>query len=95
MNTQQTYEKPIAGKLPEKKFRAGAISAAVWVNTTLKDGQEVVFKTISLERGYKDKEGNWQNTQVLRTSDLPKVNVVLQKAYEYLVLKDQPVEGVI
>ena len=74
---------------PEKKFRAGAISATVWNNAGQnKDGEPTEYRTVSFDRAYKDKEGNWQHTSSLRISDLPKAGVVLQKAYEYLVLND-------
>lgn len=74
--------------LPEKKFRAGAISATVWQNMgQRKDGTISSFSTISFERGYKDKEGNWKATNSLRISDIPKAVVVLNKAYEYLVTR--------
>lgn len=76
--------------LPEKKFRAGAISATVWLNKGHKpNGEETQFRTICLDRRYTDKEGKWQSTNYLRINDLPKANVVLQKAYEYLVLNEQ------
>jgi hypothetical protein len=75
---------------PEKKFRAGAIQAAVWRNEGQdKDGQKTNFATISMERGYKDKEGNWKSTTSLRINDLPRAALALTKAYEYLVLKEQ------
>lgn len=79
-----------AGNLPEKKFRAGALSATVWVNIGHKaTGEETEYRTISIDRNYTDKEGNWQSTNSLRVNDLPKANVVLQKAYEYLVFKQE------
>ena len=77
------------GNTPEKKFRAGALSATVWLNKAQKDGVETEYRTISIDRNYLDKTGNWQSTNSLRVNDLPKANVVLQKAYEYLVLKEQ------
>lgn len=74
---------------PEKKFSTGAISASVWENQgKSKSGEEVKYKTISLQRAYKDKEGNWQHTNSLRVNDLPKASLVLQKAFEYAVLKE-------
>ena len=74
---------------PEKKFRAGAISATVWQNEgQLRDGKLSSYNTISFERGYKDKEGNWKSTSSLRIADIPKAVVVLNKAYEYLVTKN-------
>lgn len=81
---------------PDKKFRAGAISATIWSNQgQTKDGQETSYSTISLERGYKDKKGNWQKTNSFRINDLPRVTLVLSKAYEFLVLKEQDSTAVI
>jgi len=86
----------VGGNPPMKKFSAGGISAAVWSNdATLKNGQKATFNTVSVDRCYKDKEGNWQHTSQMRINDLPKAAVVLTKAYEYLVLKtgDSPVDS--
>ena len=77
------------GNMPEKRFSTGAISATVWQNQgKSKEGDAVNFRTVSLQRRYKDKEGNWQSTSTLRVNDLPKVALVVQKAYEYIVLRD-------
>ena len=73
--------------LPEKRFRAGAISATIWQNSVERDGQLSTFNTISMERSYKDKKGEWQKTNTFRTNDLPKLALVAQKAYEYVVFK--------
>lgn len=73
---------------PLKKFRAGSLSATVWENIGQKDGNAVVFNTVSFERSYKGKDGNWQTTNSLRASDLPKAAMVLTKAYEYLICKE-------
>lgn len=76
---------------PEKKIKAGPIRATIWLNKGQNKEREgeFEFRTISLERVYKDKEGSWQNTTYLRINDLPKAAIVLQKAYEYLVLNGQ------
>ena len=73
--------------LPEKKFSTGAISATIWKNTLQKDGKTMEFSTINLQRSYQ-KDGQWQSTSSLRINDLPKAALVLQKAYEYLVFKE-------
>lgn len=76
-------------KRPDKKFRAGAISATIWNNETKNDkGELVEYQTISFARNYTDKDGNWKTTSSLRASDLPKAILVLNKAYEYLSLAD-------
>ncbi|MEK6900663.1 MAG: hypothetical protein AABX05_06055 [Nanoarchaeota archaeon] len=82
--------KEVQGNFPEKKFRAGAISATVWHNKSQKaNGEESEYKTISIERSYTDKAGKWQSTNSMRIADLPKAQVVLQKAYEFVVLQEQ------
>lgn len=81
--------KETQGNLPIKKFRAGGISATVWNNRT-NDG-EGEFKSVVLQRAYKDKEGVWKHTTSLRASDLPKASLVLQKTYEFLALAEQEV----
>ena len=79
------------GNQPEKKFRAGAISATVWQNTgqNKKTGEETKYRTISLQRGYQDKNGQWQNTNSFRINDLPRAAIVLKQAYEYVVTSRQ------
>jgi hypothetical protein len=73
-------------KLPEAKYRSGAINATIWANETVKDGKKVVYKSVSFERSYKDKNDEWQTTNSLRTQDIPKAILVLTKAYEHLAL---------
>ncbi|PIN81778.1 hypothetical protein COV13_00090 [Candidatus Woesearchaeota archaeon CG10_big_fil_rev_8_21_14_0_10_32_9] len=76
-------------KSPEQKFKAGSVSATVWKNNGQdSEGKQTSYKTVSFERSYLDKEGNWQTTSSLRISDIPKAVLVLNKAYEYLMLKD-------
>ena len=79
------------GNQPEKKFRAGAISATVWLNQgqNKKTGEISSYRTISLQRGYKDKNNQWQNTGTMRVNDLPRAALVLTKAYEYLVTRQE------
>ena len=79
------------GNPPEKKFSTGAITATVWKNngTSKRDGAQIEFRTIQLDRRYKDKDGSWKSTNSLRINDLPKAALVLNKAYEYLVIREQ------
>jgi len=76
-------------KRPEKKFRAGAVTATIWKNQT-EDNKE--YSTVSFERSYKDKNGEWKTTNSLRVNDLPKAAMVLNKAYEFLALNEKEVE---
>lgn len=85
---QTLKEEPATGNMPERKFSAGGISATVWNNVGEGKTGAVTYRTVSFQRTYKDKEGNWKTSNSLRIHDLPKAQVVLQKAYEYLVLKE-------
>ena len=77
---------------PEQKFRVGGISATVWNNSGKgKYGEPTVYKTVTLDRVYKDSGGSWQSASSLRTNDLPKALMALDAAYRYLV--STPVEG--
>ena len=81
-------------KRPDKKFKSGPVSATIWSNETKNDKGEVVrFQTVSFERSYMDKEGNWRQTGTLRKGDLPRAVLVLQKAYEFLALTDDSIES--
>ncbi len=73
---------------PEKKIRAGAIHVTIWNNEFEKNGELSEFKTISFDRNYKDKNGDWKSTNLLRINDIPKAVAALNKAYETLILKD-------
>ena len=52
------------------------------------------YRTVSFQRSYKDKKDDtWKTTSSLRLHDLPKATLVLQKAYEYLVMREQAEEA--
>ncbi len=69
---------------PIKKYKAGSIRATVWENE-VENGK---YQTVSIERVYQDKEGNWKNTSSFRLNDLPKVGVVVQKIYQELTVSE-------
>ena len=77
----------VSGNLPEKKFSTGGLTATVWENQGKnREGIDVSYRTVSFQRRYMDKNGEWQSTSTLRVNDIPKASLVLQKAYEYLVM---------
>ena len=68
---------------PERKFRAGGVSATVWINSNEKG----LFPSVQLSRSYLDKQNNWKDTNSFKVSDIPKAVLVLGEAYRYLSLK--------
>ena len=76
----------------EKQFSTGAIQATIWNNWKSSQlGNSNLF-TISLTRRYKDRQGNWKSTNNFSPTDLPKAKLVIEKAYEYLMLKSEAIE---
>lgn len=73
---------------PIKAFKAGPISATIWSNQANKDGKVFDYSTVTFERKYQDREGNWKSTSNLRVSDIPKAVLVLNRAFEHLTLKN-------
>ena len=72
---------------PVASWKAGGLQVAIWENQSqTADGQVGSYHTVSFERRYKDKSGEWKSTNSLRTNDLPKAIVLLNRAYEALLL---------
>ena len=83
-NGENMETKQETKQTPEKKFRAGAISATVWKN----DGQKGSYRSVQLTRSFRDKSEQWKTTSTFRINDLPKVALVASKAFEYLAMSD-------
>ena len=69
---------------PEITFRHGLCSASIWEQDFDRDGEKLTVRTVSFQRSYLDKDGNWQKTSSLKINDIPKTVLVLNKAYEFL-----------
>ena len=64
------------------RIRVGGITATVWKNEN--GGKE--YLTVTLQKSYKDRAGEWKRTNSLRQNDLPKALLALQQAFEHLAL---------
>ncbi|MXZ00021.1 hypothetical protein F4Y93_04995 [Candidatus Poribacteria bacterium] len=69
---------------PEITFRHGLCSASIFEQEFERGGEKLTVRTVSFQRSYLDKEGNWQQTNSLNVNDIPKAVLVLNKAYEFL-----------
>ena len=61
--------------------RVGLVKAAVWENTT--EGGRTTH-AVSLTRSYKDDNEQWHETNTYYADDLPKVQLAMGKAYDYI-----------
>lgn len=71
---------------PVKRFGAGGITASVWENA----GKNGSYYTVSLQKRYLQGT-EWKNSSSLRVNDLPKAILALQKAFEFLSLREKEV----
>lgn len=71
-NTNDTNNKPI------KTYKAGLLTLSLWENEV----ENSTIKSFTFQRSYKDSEEKWQHTQSLKASDLPKLKLLINKAYE-------------
>ena len=73
-------------KKPIKVFRTGGVKAALWANTIERDGKDVLVHSVQIDRTYKQGE-EFKRTNSFNIQDLPKVQLVAAKAYEFLILQ--------
>ena len=75
--------------LPVKKMNIGALNLAVWRNDVrfARDGDSRIMYSVTMERRYKDQSGAWQSSGSFRLNDIPKLKLLLEKAYEYLTME--------
>jgi len=74
---------------PMKEFRAGTIVAAIWADTAPTNGRATPLYSIRIQKRYRDdRDGQWKTTSYLRPDELPKLALVVSRAYEFLTLRE-------
>lgn len=76
----------MVGQKPVAKFKAGQVSAALWENEiTAKNGGKATVLKATVQRRYKDKDGNWQSSGSFSRNEIPLAIYCLQKAFEKII----------
>jgi len=74
---------------PVKVFRAGNVRASIWLNQVEAKGRSVTRPSLSIEKRFRDREGQWKSSRLHAfADDLPKLEVVIREAYAYCVMGD-------
>ena len=74
---------------PIKEFRAGTVVAAIWVSKTAVNGRSAAQHLIRVQKRYRDdRKGEWKTTTYFRPDELPKLSLVVSRAYEFLTLRE-------
>ena len=85
----------MTGQRPVAKFTAGQVSAAIWENeVTTKAGKQVTMLKATVERRYRDRDGNWKSSGSFSRNEIPLAVYCLQKSFEHMIegQKDDSVE---
>ena len=70
---------------PVKKFSAGSISCALWENEATVNGRKMTLLKASLDRRYKDKDGQWKSSGSFGRNEIPQAIYCLLQAYAAMV----------
>lgn len=73
---------------PEKTFRAGTVSASIWRKEVEQNGRKVIQHSVRIQNRYRDKAGNWKNTEYYSANDLLRLVLVAQKTCEHVALTE-------
>ena len=78
---------------PLTKFRAGSVSAALWENEVTVNGRKVTMLKASVERRYKDADGQWKSSGSFSRNEIPFVIYCLQKSFDHIIAAQQEEDG--
>ncbi len=74
---------------PIKEFRAGGVVAALWVSKAPINGGTTPQHSIRVQKRYRDdRSGQWKTTTYFRPDELPKLALVVARAFEFLTLRE-------
>ncbi len=77
----------VGNQTPVAKFRAGAVSAALWENDIDVKGRTITILKATVQRRYKDKDDNWQSSDSFNRNEIPLAIYCLQKAFDKIIEK--------
>ena len=83
----------MAGQRPVAKFRAGQVSAAIWENEITVNGKKMAMLKATVERRFKDKDGQWKSSNSFARNEIPLAIYCLQKSFEHIIEGQKDEDG--
>jgi hypothetical protein len=83
----------MAAQKPIAKFRAGQVSCALWENDMQVNGNTKTVLKASVQRRYKDSQGNWKSSQSLGRNEIPLAIYCLEKAFDKIIQEETAESG--
>jgi hypothetical protein len=78
---------------PVAKFRAGQVSAAIWENEITVNGRKATMLKATVERRFKDKDGQWKSSNSFSRNEIPLAIYCLQKSFEHIIEGQKDEDG--
>ena len=76
----------MVGQRPVAKFAAGQVAAAIWENEVMtRSGKKLTMLKASVERRFKDKDGQWKSSNSFSRNEIPLAIYCLQKSLEHII----------
>ena len=75
----------MTGQKPLYTCQVAGISAAIWENNVSVNGRTVPIQKATVQRRYKNKAGEWQNTNSFGRNELPLAIFCMQKVFEKML----------
>ena len=75
----------VGQQLPLAKFKAGQVSAAIWQNEVETVRGTVKILKATIQRRYKDRNGEWQSSGSFGRNEIPLAIHCLRKAFERII----------
>jgi hypothetical protein len=75
------------GQQPVERYRAGAVSGALFEDEVVIDEQKRRIMKVTIGRRYMDRYGEWKTSQSFSRNEIPLAIYVLQKAFAAMVEK--------
>lgn len=83
----------MAGQKPLWKASAGTVSVALWKNDVAVGGRNVTMLKATVERRYKDAQGQWASSSSFGRNEVPLLLYCLGRAYGKMLEKPDGAEG--
>ncbi|MFC1765389.1 hypothetical protein ACFL6U_25375 [Planctomycetota bacterium] len=70
---------------PIWKYKAGQVSGALWENEIAVNGKVMTVLKASVQRRFKDKDGQWKSSASFNRNEIPMAIHCLQKCFERII----------
>ena len=75
--------------IPIMQYRSGFMEACVWRTEIVEDGKIKIRFSVHIQKQYKKKDGSYAETSTYFASEVPRLIVLLQHCYEYIILSSE------